>query len=135
MKAGQSVDILHSVRDDLMQVKIRLLDDCRQALTEAQARSRKYDEGSEKMSDIASKARRLAETQELDAQEIEEMAGEAFDLSSKANMLAVSGLAEQAKTAGQIHTILVINNYPTFTTAQSSVSLFIRVSWRTSLAS
>ena len=91
-----------------MQTKIRLLDDCRQALTEAQARSRKYDEGSEKMSDIASKARRLAETQELDAQEIEEMAGEAFDLSSKANMLAVSGLAEQAKTAGQIHTILVI---------------------------
>ena len=111
VKAGQAVDILHSVKDDIMQVKIRLLDDCRQALTEAQARSRKYDEGSEKMSDIASKARRLAETQELDAQEIEEMAGEAFDLSSKANMLAVSGLAEQAKTAGQMHTILVINNY------------------------
>ena len=106
-QAGLAVDILHSLKDDLLQVKIRLLDDCRQALTEAQARSRKYDEGSEKMSDIASKARRLAETQELDAQEIEEMAGEAFDLSSKANMLAVSGLAEQAKTAGQMHTILV----------------------------
>ena len=108
VKTGKAVDTLHTVKDSLMEVKIRLLGDCRKALAEAQDRSRKYDEGSERMSDIASKARRLAEKHALDAQEIEQMAGEAFDLSSKANMLAVSGLAEQAKTAGQIHTILSI---------------------------
>ena len=108
VKAGLASDTLHSVKDSLMEVKIKLLGDCRKALAEAQDRSRKYDEGSERMSDIASKARRLAEKQELDAAEIEEMAGEAFELSSKANMLAVSGLAEQVKTAGQIHTILSI---------------------------
>ena len=59
----------------MMEVKLKLIGDCKRALAEAQERSRKYGEGSERMSDIAGKARRLSEKQELDAAEIEIMAG------------------------------------------------------------
>ena len=92
-----------------MEVKLKLIGDCKKALAQAQERSRRFGEGSEKMTDIASKARRLSEKQELDAAEIEEMAGEAFSLASKANKLAVEGLAEQVKTTGQIQTVMVCN--------------------------
>ena len=65
-----SVDTIHNVRDSLVDVKLKLLGDCRKALAEAEERSRKLGEGSEKMTDIASKARRLSEKQELDAVEV-----------------------------------------------------------------
>ena len=103
------MDTIHDVRDSLMEVKLKLIGDCKKALAQAQERSRRFGEGSEKMTDIASKARRLSEKQELDAAEIEEMAGEAFSLASKANKLAVEGLAEQVKTTGQIQTVMVCN--------------------------
>jgi len=105
---GEAVDTIHDVRDSLMEVKLKLIGDCKKALAQAQERSRRFGEGSEKMTDIASKARRLSEKQELDAAEIEEMAGEAFSLASKANKLAVEGLAEQVKTTGQIQTVMNI---------------------------
>merc|ERR1719410_1171285 len=60
------------------------------------------------MTDIASKARRLSEKQELDAVEIEQMAGEALSLANTASKLAVEGLAEQVKTTGQIQTVINI---------------------------
>ena len=105
------MDTIHDVRDSLMEVKLKLIGDCKKALAQAQERSRRFGEGSEEMTDIASKARRLSEKQELDAAEIEEMAGEAFSLASKANKLAVEGLAEQVKTTGQIQTVMVCNEY------------------------
>ena len=122
-----SVDTIHNVRDSLVDVKLKLLGDCRKALAEAEERSRKLGEGSEKMTDIASKARRLSEKQELDAVEvrqlkiilsiiitnvlltpqIEQMAGEALSLANTASKLAVEGLEEQMKTTGQIQTVMV----------------------------
>ena len=59
------------------------------------------------MTDIASKARRLSEKQQLDATEIYRMAQEALNLSNKAEKLANEGLEEQAKTTGQIQSVLV----------------------------
>ena len=132
-----SVDTIHNVRDSLVDVKLKLLGDCRKALAEAEERSRKLGEGSEKMTDIASKARRLSEKQELDAVEvrqlkiilsiiitnvfltpqIEQMAGEALSLANTASKLAVEGLEEQMKTTGQIQTVMV-------TIAFSPVRLF-----------
>ena len=122
-----SVDTIHNVRDSLVDVKLKLLGDCSKALAEAEERSRKLGEGSEKMTDIASKARRLSEKQELDAVEvtqlkiilssiitnilltpqIEQMAGEALSLANTASKLAVEGLEEQMKTTGQIQTVMV----------------------------
>ena len=133
-----SVDTIHNVRDSLVDVKLKLLGDCSKALAEAEERSRKLGEGSEKMTDIASKARRLSEKQELDAVEvtqlkiilssiitnvlltpqIEQMAGEALSLANTASKLAVEGLEEQMKTTGQIQTVMV-------TTAFSPVGSFI----------
>ena len=98
----------------MIQVKLQLIGDCRRALVDAQERSRKSGEGSEKMSDIASKARRLSEKQDLDAAEIEMMAGEAQMLANKANKLAVEGLAEQVKASSQIHKIMVKIFYTCF---------------------
>ena len=68
-----SVDTIHNVRDSLVDVKLNLLGDCSKALAEAEERSRKLGEGSEKMTDIASKARRLSEKQELDAVEVTQL--------------------------------------------------------------
>ena len=68
-----SVDTIHNVRDSLVDVKLKLLGDCSKALAEAEERSRKLGEGSEKMTDIASKARRLSEKQELDAVEVTQL--------------------------------------------------------------
>ena len=133
-----SVDTIHNVRDSLVDVKLKLLGDCSKALAEAEERSRKLGEGSEKMTDIASKARRLSEKQELDAVEvtqlkiillsiitdvlltpqIEQMAGEALSLANTASKLAVEGLEEQMKTTGQIQTVMV-------TTVVSPVGSFI----------
>ena len=135
------MDTIHNVRDSLVDVKLKLLGDCSKALAEAEERSRKLGEGSEKMTDIASKARRLSEKQELDAVEvtqlkiillsiinnstnvfltpqIEQMAGEALSLANTASKLAVEGLEEQMKTTGQIQTVMV-------TTVFSPVGSFI----------
>ena len=63
------------------------------------------------MTDIASKARRLSEKQELDAAEIDQMAKEALSLSKNAEKLANEGLLEHEKTTGQIQSVLVSSKF------------------------
>ena len=106
-QAKKALRTVNTIKGTLVGVELRLLGECKRALADAEDRSRKMGEGSEKMTDIASKARRLSEKQQLDALEIETMAREALALSTKADKLTNEGLEEQAKTTGQIHSVLV----------------------------
>ena len=106
-QAKRALKTISTIKGSLVAVELRLLGECKRALTNAEERSIKIGEGSEKMTDIASKARRLSEKQQLDATEIYQMAQEALNLSNKAEKLANEGLEEQAKTTGQIQSVLV----------------------------
>ena len=106
-QAKRALKTINTIKGSLVAVELRLLGECKRALTNAEERSIKIGEGSEKMTDIASKARRLSEKQQLDATEIYRMAQEALNLSNKAEKLANEGLEEQAKTTGQIQSVLV----------------------------
>merc|ERR1712130_303626 len=97
--------IMHDAKEALVAVDLQLIKDGKKALEDAQERSRKFGEGSEKMTDIASKARKLSEQQERDAHQIEKMSIETFKLSNKANQLARDALEEQVKNANQIHVL------------------------------
>ena len=106
-QAKKALRTISTIKGTLVGVELRLLGECKRALANAEERSRKLGEGSEKMTDIASKARRLSEKQQLDALEIDQMAQEALTLSTRADKLANEGLEEQAKTTGQIQSVLV----------------------------
>ena len=110
-QVGKALKTISAVRGSLVGVELRLLGDCKRALADAEDRSRKLGEGSEKMTDIASKARRLSEKQELDAAEIDQMAKEALSLSKNAEKLANEGLLEHEKTTGQIQSVLVSSKF------------------------
>ena len=106
-QAKKALKTISTIKGSLVGVELRLMGECKRALADAEERSRKLGEGSEKMTDIASKARRLSEKQQMDATEIHQMAQEAIHLSSQADKLANEGLEEQAKTTGQIQSVLV----------------------------
>lgn len=103
--AEKAHKIIHEAQEALKAVDFHMIKDGKKALRDAQERSRKFGEGSEKMSDIASKARKLSEQQESDAHQIEKMATETFTLSNKANQLARDALEEQVKNANQIQVL------------------------------
>ena len=103
--AEKAHTIIHKVKEALKTAQIHMVEDGKKALRNAQERSRKFGEGSEKMSDIASKARKLSEQQDVDAKQIENMANEAFKLSDKAGQLARDALEEQVKNANQIEVL------------------------------
>jgi len=100
--AEKAHKIMHDIKEALETMDLQLIKEGKKALRDAQERSRKFGEGSEKMTDIASKARKLSQQQESDAHQIEKMAVETFKLSNKANQLARDALEEQVKNANEI---------------------------------
>jgi len=94
--------VINRARESLKNAKNHMDVDGREALRKAQERSRKFGEGNEIMSQLAGKARRLAESQEEDASEIESIASEANTISTDAYKKARDALEEQVETANQI---------------------------------
>eukprot|EP00092_Neocalanus_flemingeri_P012243 GFUD01013199.1.p1 GENE.GFUD01013199.1~~GFUD01013199.1.p1 ORF type:complete len:1692 (+),score=371.26 GFUD01013199.1:452-5527(+) len=94
--------VINRARESLKNARNHMDVDGREALRRAQERSRKFGEGNEIMSELASKARRLAEGQGESASEIESIAKQANEISTDAYKKARDALEEQVETANQI---------------------------------
>jgi len=105
-EASQSVmkgeAVINRAKESLKKAKNHMDVDGREALRKAQERSRKFGEGNEIMSELAGKARRLAESQEEDASEIESIAKQANEISTDAYKKGRDALEETTETANQI---------------------------------
>jgi len=97
--------VINLARDSLKRAKNHMDKEGREALRKAQERSRRFGEGSKNMTDIASRARKLANQQMEDASEIESYAKQAHDVSSAAYQKARDALEEQVQYANNIETL------------------------------
>jgi len=105
-EASQNVQkaeaVINKARESLRMAKNHLDVDGREALRQAQERSRKFGEGNDKMSELAAEARRLAEEQSESASEIESIAKQANELSISAYQKTRAALDEELATGNKI---------------------------------
>ena len=88
-----------------MKAKNQMDVDGREALRKAEEIARQFGKGNEQMSELAGKARRLAEEQHESASEIESIAKQANKISNEAYSKARSALEEQVDTANTIQVL------------------------------
>jgi len=94
--------VINSASEALKAAKRNMEGRGNEALKQAKERARKFGEGSEKMTQIASEARKLVEQQEEDANEITSIAKQSYDMSDNAYNMARSAMEEQLSNVDNI---------------------------------
>ena len=98
-------EVINRARETLKKAKNQMDVDGREALRKAEEIARQFGKGNEQMSELAGKARRLAEEQHESASEIESIAKQANKISNEAYSKARSALEEQVDTANTIQVL------------------------------